>query len=164
MPILQSQPDILSQNFWEWAPAICFKKLFRRRESRWCKRKWTWSTSPSADASRIHLQMQQFSKNTGWMLAGAVLITVGPGLCFGVLVLLVTKSYLTLCDPVDLSPPGSSVHWVFQARILKWVAIPFSRGSSKSRIQTQVYCIAGRFFTLWATKEALYYKHKYSYL
>ena len=43
---------------------------------------------------------------------------------------LVTQSRLTLCDPIDYSPPGSSVHGNLQARILEWVAIPFSRGSS----------------------------------
>ena len=50
----------------------------------------------------------------------------------------------TLCDPMDCSLPGSSVHGILQARILEWVAIPFSRGSSQSRDQTQVSCIAGR--------------------
>ena len=49
--------------------------------------------------------------------------------------------------PHGLSPPGSSVHGILQARILEWVAIPFSRGSSWSRDQTQVSCIVGRFFT-----------------
>ena len=39
----------------------------------------------------------------------------------------------TLCDPMDCSPPGSSIHGILQARILEWVAIPFSRGSSRSR-------------------------------
>ena len=117
----------------------------------------------------------------------------------------VVLSCLTLCDPMDCSPPGSSVHAAFQARILEWachillqgifwtrglnlhiscvschwqvdslplhhlgsqvikalsafqartlewVAIPFSRGSFCPRRQTQVYCIAGRFFTIWAT-------------
>ena len=48
------------------------------------------------------------------------------------------------------SPPGSSVHEILQARILEWVTIPFSRGSSWRRDQTQVSCIAGRFFTIWA--------------
>ena len=46
---------------------------------------------------------------------------------------LVTKLYLTLCDPVDCSPPGSSAHGILQARILEWVAMPSSRGSSKPR-------------------------------
>ena len=59
----------------------------------------------------------------------------------------VAQSRLTLCDPVDCSPPGSSIHWILQARVLEWVAISFSRGSSQPRDQTQVSCIAGKFFT-----------------
>ena len=53
---------------------------------------------------------------------------------------------------MDCSPPGSSVHEILQARILEWVAIPFSRGSSWPRDQIWVSCIAGRFFTIWATR------------
>ena len=60
----------------------------------------------------------------------------------------------TLCDPMDCSLPGSSVHGIFQARILEWVAISFSRGSSQPRDQTQVSHNAGRLFTIWATREA----------
>ena len=60
----------------------------------------------------------------------------------------------TLCDPTDCSLPVCSVHGVSQARILEWVAIPFSRGSSWPRDQTQVSCTAGRYFTGWATREA----------
>ena len=52
---------------------------------------------------------------------------------------------------MDCSPPGSSVHGILQARILEWVAIPFSRGSSRPRDQTQVSCTAGGLFTVWAT-------------
>ena len=55
---------------------------------------------------------------------------------------------------MDCSPPGSSVHGIFQVRILEWVAYPFSRGSSWPRDRTQVSHIAGRFFTIWATREA----------
>ena len=62
--------------------------------------------------------------------------------------LCVTQSCPTLCDPMDCSPPGSSVHGILQARILEWLAIPFSRGSSQPRDQTQVSCIAGGFFTV----------------
>ena len=62
---------------------------------------------------------------------------------------------LILCDPMDCSPPGSSVHGIFQTGILEWVAIPFSRGSSQPRDWPQFSCIAGRFFTIWATREAL---------
>ena len=63
------------------------------------------------------------------------------------------QSYVILCDPTDCSPPGSSVHGILQARIQEWVANPFYRGSSPPRDQTQVSCIAGRFFTIWATRE-----------
>ena len=62
---------------------------------------------------------------------------------------------LTLCDPTDCSPPGSSVHGILQARTLEWVAISFSRGSFWPRDRTHVSCIAGGFFTVWATREAL---------
>ena len=65
------------------------------------------------------------------------------------------QSCLTLCDPVDCSPPGSSVHGILQARILEWVAISFSRVSSQPMDQTQVSHIAARCFNLWATREAL---------
>ena len=61
-----------------------------------------------------------------------------------------------ICDPVDCSPPGSSIHGILQAGILEWVAISFSRGSSWTRDQTQVSRIAGRCFNLWATREALH--------
>ena len=60
-----------------------------------------------------------------------------------------------LCDPIDCSLPGSSVHGISQARILEWVAISFSRGFSQHRDWTQVSCIAGRFITIWDTREAL---------
>ena len=63
-------------------------------------------------------------------------------------VCLVAQSCLTLFNPMDCSPPGSSVHGILQARILEWVAIPFSRGSSWPRDQTQVSHIARRFFLL----------------
>ena len=62
--------------------------------------------------------------------------------------MLVTQSCLTLCDPVDCSPPDSSVHGILQARILEWVAIFFSRGSSQPRDRTQVSRIADRRFNL----------------
>ena len=100
----------------------------------------------------------------------------------------VTQSCLTFCDPMDRSIPGFSVLGILQARILKWVAVPFSRGSSQPRSpalkvilyhlshqgsprilewvaypfsrgssqprgQTHVFRVAGRFFTIWATRE-----------
>ena len=67
--------------------------------------------------------------------------------------MLVTQSCPTLCNPMDCSLPGSSVHGILPLRKLKWVVIPFSRGSSQLRDQTWVSCIAGKFFTIWATRE-----------
>ena len=61
---------------------------------------------------------------------------------------LVTQLCPTLCDSIDYSPPDSSVHGILRARILKSIAIPFSGGSSRPRDQTQVSCIAGRFYLL----------------
>ena len=58
----------------------------------------------------------------------------------------VAQMCLTLCDPVDCRPPGSPVRGISQARILEWVAISFSRGSSRPRDQTRVSLIAGRGF------------------
>ena len=57
---------------------------------------------------------------------------------------LVAQLCPTLCDPMDSSLPGSSVHWILQAGILEWVAISFSRGYSRPRDQTQVPCIASQ--------------------
>ena len=66
---------------------------------------------------------------------------------------------LTVCEPMDCSPPGSSVHVILQARILEWTAIPLTKGSSQPTDGTQVSCISGRFFTvcftIWATQELL---------
>ena len=65
----------------------------------------------------------------------------------------VAQSCPTLCDPLDCSLPGSSVHEIFQARILEWVAISFCRRSSQPRDWTWVSHIVGRRFTVWATRE-----------
>ena len=64
----------------------------------------------------------------------------------------VAQSCLTLCDPMDCSLPGSSVHGIFQAIVLEWIAISFSKGSSQPRDQTQVSRIVDRRFTVWATR------------
>ena len=69
----------------------------------------------------------------------------------------------TLCDPLDYSLPGSSVHGILQARILEWVAVPSSRGSSQFRDRTRIFCgfyIAGRFLTV----EPLGKPHIYIYV
>ena len=69
---------------------------------------------------------------------------------------LVAQLCPTLCNPMDCSPLGFSVHGILQARILEWVAMP-SGGSSQPKDQTQVFHIADGFFTIWATREAQEY-------
>ena len=66
----------------------------------------------------------------------------------------VAQSCPTLCDPMDCTVPGSSVHGIFQARVLEWVAVSFSRGSSPPRDRIQVFHIVGRRF--FSFKEPLY--------
>ena len=78
----------------------------------------------------------------------------------------VAQSCPTLCDPMDCSllgsslQLGSSLHGIFQARVLEWVAISFSRGSSWPRDQTRVSHIPGRRFNLWATREAPFFSQE----
>ena len=76
----------------------------------------------------------------------------------------VSQSCPTLCNPMDCSLSGSSVYGIFQARVLEWIAISFSRGSSQPRNQTRVSCIAGRRFTIWATREAHIYVYMHIYI
>ena len=71
------------------------------------------------------------------------------------------QSCLTLCDPMDCSPPTSSVHGILQARILEWVAISFSMGYSWPRDQPQVSCIMSRFFLLLSHQGSPEYRTKW---
>ena len=73
--------------------------------------------------------------------------------------MLVSQLCLTLCDPMDCSQPSCSVHGILQEKILEWVDIPFSRGSSRPRDWSQVSCIAGGVFTVWFTREVLLKRH-----
>ena len=75
----------------------------------------------------------------------------------------VAQSCLTLCIPMDCSLPGSTVHGVFQARILEWVAISFSRRSCRPRDWTRVSCIVRRCFTVWATREVFLFLVNFGY-
>ena len=67
----------------------------------------------------------------------------------------VKESEVALCDPMDCSPPGSSLHGIFQLRLLQWVAIPFSRGSSRPREQTHISCLGRRTLYHWASWETM---------
>ena len=70
--------------------------------------------------------------------------------------MLFAQSCLTLCDPMDYRSPSSSVHGILQAKILEWVAIPFFRRSSCPRNWRWVFYTAGRLFTIWTTRKALF--------
>ena len=67
--------------------------------------------------------------------------------------MLVAQLCPVLHGPIGSSPTDSSVHGILQAKIMEWVAILFSRGSSQPRDQTQVSCISGRFFSIWVIRE-----------
>ena len=80
-----------------------------------------------------------------WRVSGNLIAFLkGPVIQFS----LVAQSCPTLCDPMDYSLPGSSVHGILQARVLEWVGISFSRGSSQARDETRFSCIIGRCFTV----------------
>ena len=97
-----------------------------------------------------------------WLTQKQTMVGRVPGDLVSTRVCLRAKSLLTLCNPRDCSPPDSSVHGILQARILEWIAFPFSSGSSPPRDQTWISCIAGRFFTNWATRLASIQSLKYS--
>ena len=67
--------------------------------------------------------------------------------------MLVAQLCPTLCDPMDCSPPGSSIHGIIRARVLEWIVIPFSKASFWPRGRIWVSCITYGFFTIWATRE-----------
>ena len=101
--------------------------------------------SPESDGPRL-----RYFKNSFWFPPSSSLFLLSlldiPGACVRAQSF---QSCPTLSDPVDYSPPGSSVHGILQARILEWTAMPSSRGSSQPRNQTHIFCvscIAGGFF------------------
>ena len=99
--------------------------------------------------SHVHIQGRQvsFSGISESYPCQSHLPLPTPGSCLHLCYCLDAKSYRTLCNSMDCSLPGSSVHWILQARILERVAISSSRGLSWPRNWTQVSCIAGQFFT-----------------
>ena len=96
-------------------------------------------------------------KFTGWKLILShlsCLLTMCMCVCVCVCVW-ERLSRVRLCDPMNCRLPGFPVHGILQARILEWIAIPFSRGSPWPRDWTLVSCIAGSFFTTWAIGKSL---------
>ena len=79
-------------------------------------------------------------------------------------VCLVIQLCLTLCETMDFSLPGSFVHGILQARLLEWVAVPFSIGSSWPRDWTQVSCFWRRFFTVWSQGNSWFWLNSICFL
>ena len=108
------------------------------------------SSNPSAWCGSKAFSLRGFRPNSyplpGLRTSWPPLRTAGSLITLFVVVYSLSRVRL-FCDPMDCSPPESFVHGIFQARILEWVVISFSRGSSWPRDQICVFCIAGRFFT-----------------
>ena len=116
-----------------------------------CRLWWEVGAGEDASKSLVSLSVLWLAwLHWCWVLCVCVCVCV----CVYVLCVLDAQSCLTLCNPMDYSLPGSSVHGILQAKMLEWVAILFSRGSSWPRGWTWVSCIADRFFAVWATREA----------
>ena len=99
-----------------------------------------------------YLASQQITCNRTLLLADSFAFAKGTKLFMQVKAL-VAQSCPTFCYSMDCSPLGISVHGILQAVMLEWVAILFSRGFSRPRDWTWVFCVAGRFFTIGATRE-----------
>ena len=114
----------------------------------WNELTWNNPTSQGVQKRKNYLMYSKCSTNNGYsyfnILTDPVKVKVK---------VLVAQLCPTLCNPMDCSAPGSSVHGILQAGILEWVDILFSRGSSQPGDQIQVSWIAGRLFTIWATRE-----------
>ena len=141
----------------ETSEALIGKLLLRRSLST------TWGGHPNPEAIVINSSVQVQSSIFKWaecLLQGHSSLDLGP-----TLIQMVSPGYsdygevaqlcLTLCDPMDCSLQGSSVHGIFQAILLEWIAISFSRGSSQPRDRTWVFRIVDRRFTVWATRKVL---------
>ena len=116
-----------------------------------CRQEEIYSFNPKSDICWPHDKWEDKSTSPGggnlWSVSGMCIIKEHKKNAE------VAQSCLTLCNPMDCSLPGSSIHGIFQARILEWVAISFFRGSSRPRDWTRVACIVGRRFTIWTARE-----------
>ena len=126
------------------------------RDYGFCQTSGSARTSPQTKNYPTPKSKSAEVENLGWtLLRWQFLRYIWSPLSYRVICCcLVAKSCPTLCDSMDCSPPGSSLHGILQARILEWVAIPFSRGSSWPRDWTRVSCIGTQILYHWAIWEA----------
>ena len=137
-------PGILQARTLEWV-AISFSNAWKWKvKVKSLSHVWLLAT-PWTAAHQAPLPME-FARQENWsgLPLPSPFIAIAKSL----------QSCPTLCDPMDCSSPGSSVHGILQVRILGWVAVPFSGGSSQPRDQTWVSCIDRQILYHWATWEA----------
>ena len=142
--VSQATVFILPQNNTWFASFTLYFFFFLKSAHSWT---WTWFQSHWAGRSQSIAHKRPWWIQTIWFLHDsrrALFFKVDTAVIL--YTVRVAQSCLTLCDCMDRSPPGSSVHSILQARILEWVTMPFSRGSSRPRDLTRVSCIAGEFF------------------
>ena len=138
---LQGTPDLWAVTWWLWCGHLGFRKM----RSNAGRKKGVRQLLICTASCQVKTWL---SESCSWTL-GALTWRRVKDACVSVVCML-TQSCLTLCDPWDYSPPGSSVHAILQARVLGWVAMPSTRGSFWPRDWTHVSCIsctAGGFFT-----------------
>ena len=160
----ETQKILISQ-FGEFHNKICFKIYLCKSEERIT---WAWEGRQKSSWMEKPWRVRKGATETVWGSGGKTCESMKTDCWAGLDISWwaipqntlhvkceseVAQSCPTLFDPMDGIPPGSSIHGIFQARILEWVAISFSRGSSWPRDRTWGFCLAGRGFTVWATRE-----------
>ena len=137
-----------------WLFVMLWTVAFQAPLSTWFPRQEYWSGLPFASLADLPNQEMEPESLKSLALARGFFTTSAT---WEALLLTWSEVKVTQLCPTLCNPVGYAVYGILQARILEWVAFPFSRGSSQPRDQTQVSCIAGGFFTSWATREAQEY-------
>ena len=183
-PVGQRRKELARRNQFSHNNYISQQKIYKDGYNRYtlfapCILPWSCGPDTTVNGDTTLLSTQEWSSGPGWPMNILIPLVMVNGSKMGMwctqgrdewnrkhvtylrifkflcaVLCLVVQSCPTLCDPMSCSPLDSSVHGILQARILEWVAMPSSRGSSQPRDRTQVSCIAGGLPTVWATREA----------
>ena len=137
-----------------WLFVMLWTVAFQAPLSTWFPRQEYWSGLPFASLADLPNKEMEPESLKSLALARGFFTTSAT---WEALLLTWSEVKVTQLCPTLCNPVGYAVYGILQARILEWVAFPFSRGSSQPRDQTQVSCIAGGFFTSWATREVQEY-------
>ena len=155
-------PGLHPQRFWfNWIRSPCirnFKKWFQSQPGLKATGLADWKLNwGPVTIWLVRMMLKRIKAKQDWELKPIFICgKTMPITCY-LCMCSVTQSCPTLCDPMDCSVPSSSVHWTFQARILKWFAISFSRGSSPCRDWNRISQVSCRQIVYrWVTREAHY--------